>query len=192
MPNPSLEWTATGPSAQTLWRRQSVVKLSYAFSLTPPVSPPKPAEKLAEYSYNEFWIDLPTHWRQVPTPEDRTVTFFSEVDDASITISVDFFEVPDEKAHRVAEKCLESRREALDQMSPGNVNVLNRSIKPHSGGVGLEMNIGAEISGGHVYLYIGYVTTRKIFNFTLVCKSDKFAAAELFNKMMGNIRVQLP
>jgi hypothetical protein len=92
----------------------------------------------------------------------------------------------------VAEKCLASRAEALEKAGPGRVALIQRSIKPHSGGVGLEMSLVAEIPGECVYLYLGYVTSRKVFNFTLVTPPNQVAAFGLYNKTMGNIRVQLP
>jgi hypothetical protein len=169
------------------------LKISYSFTLPPtPTSPPKPAEKLAEYSYNEFLLDLPTHWRQIPTSEDNSLNWRSDVENASITVSADFYQVPDEKAQALAEVCLKSRLEALERLAPSNVNVLSQSIKPYSQGGGLELSFTAEIPG-NVYMYLGYVTPRKIFNFTLVCGPDKFAAADLYNKTMKErLRVKVP
>lgn len=169
------------------------MKISYSFKLPPPVSAPtKAPEKLVEYSYNEFFLDLPEHWRQWPNPEDNTLNWHSPVENASVTISADFYEVPDEKALKFAEVCLNGRNDAMEALAPGKVQVLQRSIKPYSGGSGLEMAYGAQIPG-HTYLYLGYVTPRKVFNFGLTCGPDKFAAADLYNKFMKErLRVKLP
>ena len=168
------------------------MKISYSFSPTP-ASAPKPPERLVEYSYNEFLLDLPEHWRQIPTPQENSFNWHSDVENASITLSADFYEMPEDKATGAAEKSLESRLEALEQLAPGRkVSILHRSIKPHSQGVGLEMSLGAEIPG-HVYLFVGYVTSRKIFNFTLVSSASKHSAADLFNTIMRErLRVMLP
>jgi hypothetical protein len=169
------------------------MKIKYSFKLSPSAATPvKEAEKLVEYSYNEFFLDLPEHWRQVPTPEDRTLNWHSAVENASVTISVDFYEVPEEKALKFAEVCVNGRNDAMESLAPGNVMVLQRSIKPYSGGGALEMAYAAQIPD-HTYLYLGYVSARKVFNFGLTCGSDKFAAGELYNKFMKErLRVKLP
>ncbi len=77
-------------------------------------------------------------------------------------------------------------------MTPGRLQVAQRSIKPHSGGIGLEMSLAAEVPAEHVYIYLGYVTSRKILNFTLVCKPGKEAAAALFNEIVQDFRPRLP
>ena len=162
---------------------------SYSFSLTPPV-PPKP--KLHEYAYNEFLLALPLNWKQIPTTTDATLNFHSSELGAGITISADFYDIPESKAAALADQCLSSRLNAIEQLTPGRVQVLQRSVKPHSGGIGLELSFAAEVPGEHVYLYLGYVTSRKILNFTLVCKPGKEAAAALFNEIVVNFRPRLP
>jgi hypothetical protein len=169
------------------------LKINYSFSLTSPTpATPTPSEKLVEYSYNEFLLGLPEHWRQHPTQEDNSFNWYSEVENASITLSADFYQVPDQKAHELAEVCLKGRNDAMEALAPRQVTVLSRSIKPHSQGTGLELSYSAQIPG-HTYIYLGYVTSRKIFNFGLTCGSDKFAAADLFNKIVREgLRVMLP
>ncbi len=167
------------------------MKISYSFNLSPQ-APAKLPEKLVEYSYNEFFLDLPEHWQLFPTSEDRTLNWHSPVENASVTISVDFYEVPADKALKVAEVCVEGRNGAMEALAPGKVTVLQRSVKPYSGGDGLEMVYAAQIPE-HTYLYLGYVTARKVFNFGLTCGPDKVAAADLYNKFMqGRLRVKLP
>lgn len=162
---------------------------SYSFSLTPP-APPKP--ELHQYEYSEFLLALPSHWKQVPTSEENTLNFQSVEIGAGITISADFYEIPESKAHALAEKNLSSRLDALDRLTPGRVQILQRSIKHHSGGIGLELSFAAEVLNEHFYIYLGYVTSRKILNFTLVCTPGKEAAAALFNGIVPNFRPRLP
>jgi hypothetical protein len=162
---------------------------SYSISLTPP-APPKP--ELQEYAYSEFMLALPLHWKQLPTSTDNTFNFQSELIGAGITVSVDFYDIPESKAQAFAEKNLSSRLEALEQITPGQVQVLLRSIKPHSGGVGLELGFVAEVPNEHVYMYLGYVTSRKILNFTLVCRPGKEAAAALFNEIVPHFQLRFP
>lgn len=168
------------------------MKINYSFKLGSQTSAPKPVEKLVEYSYNEFFLDLPGHWKQIPTSEGNTFNWYSDVEKASITVSADFYEVPEEKAYACAEVCLKGRHDAMESLAPGEVTVLNKSIKPYSGGGGLEICYAAQIPKS-TYLYLGYVTPRKIFHFGLTCGPDKTAAANLFNKIMSEgLRVKMP
>jgi hypothetical protein len=137
-------------------------------------------------------LDLPEHWRQLPTREDNSINWYSEMDNASITLSADFYQVPDQKANALAEVCLKGRHDAMEALAPGQVTVLRRSIKPHSQGIGLEMSYSEQIPG-HTYIYLGYVTSRKVFNFGLTGGPDEFAAADLFNRTVRErLRVMLP
>jgi hypothetical protein len=166
-------------------------QVQYSFGVIPnQQSAPPP--KLAQHSYNEFLLDLPEHWRQIPVAESNTLNFASEKDGAALIISTDFYEIPATIETALAEKCLSSRLNAHEQQFPGRVTVIRQSIKPHSGGSGFEMHYVADGGGEHLILYLGYVTSRKILNFTLVCKPDQMAAFALFNQMMGYFRPKLP
>ena len=161
--------------------------LSYSFSLTPPAPP----EQLHQYAYTEFLIDLPAHWKQVPSSTHNTITFESDTHAAAIIISVDSYEIPAAKAQAVAQQCLASRLEALEQANPGRVNVLRQSVSPHSGGVGLELAFVAQ-TPERAYIYLGHVTSRKVLNFSLIGKLDMQAAAALFDKTIANYRPKFP
>ncbi len=159
---------------------------SYSFSLSPPKA------ELHEYQYNEFLLSLASHWKQVLTAEEGVLNFHSAELGAGITISADFYEIPIDKAHAIAEKCISARIDAYEQLAPGRVHVLKKTIKPHSGGIGLELSLAVEVPNEHVTVYLGYVTSRKILNFTLVCKPDKESATQLFNQIAPNFRPRLP
>lgn len=164
--------------------------LKYSFSLTPP-PPPAPQAK-HRYSYTEFLLDLLPRWRRLPTAGDDTLTFQSDDDGAALIISADFFDIPEDQAQAVAEKNLQSRLAVLEAAGPGRLQVLQQSINPHSGGVGLELTFAAEVEGGHVHLFLGYVTSRKILNFSMVCQSGRHEAAALFNATVTGFRPRLP
>ncbi|MDN4057362.1 hypothetical protein QPK31_03880 [Massilia sp. YIM B02769] len=170
------------------------MKISYSFKLPTAAQPvaPRPAEQSFEYAYNEFYLQLPADWRQIPTPQENTFHYYSEALKAAIIVSIDFYSIPDEKLAMVGERCLGSRQEAIEQLAPGQVALLHRSIKPHSGGSGLELHMGAEVPGKNIHLYLGYVTSRKIFNLTIVCEPDRPAAEALFNAVLANLGVKLP
>ena len=165
----------------------------YAFKL--PQAAPTTATAAAprtDYAYNEFVLSLPSDWAPTATPQENSFNWFSQQAGASITVSVDFYEVSDALAVSLAEKNLLARQEGLERSAPKPVTVIERSIKPHSGGVGQEMIFAAEVQGECFYLYMGYVTPRKIFNFTLVSQAEQAQAFALFNALMGSLRVNLP
>ncbi|WP_457389567.1 hypothetical protein [Roseateles sp. P5_E1] len=164
--------------------------LNYSFSLTQPSAPTAAAKH--SYDDSEFLLDLAHKWRQIPTDEDDGLNFQSDADGAAIIISADFFDIPDAKAQLFAEKCLSSRIEAIQSASQGPVQVLQRAIKPHAGGVGLEMSFAAHAEGEPVHLYLGYVTSRKILNFSMVCQPGKHEAVALFNATVPGFRPRLP
>ncbi len=162
---------------------------SYSFSLTPP-APPKP--RLHEYAYSEFAVFLSDQWRQTPSSEDNTLLFHSSELGASITVSVDFYDIPQDKAALIADKTLSTRLDSLETLAPGKITVRQRAVKPHSSGAALELSFIAEVADDCIYLYLGYVTARKVLNFTLVCAPGGQAAAALYNEVVGNFRPRLP
>jgi hypothetical protein len=167
------------------------MKFNYSIKLPAAVSEPQP-EQLHPYDYNEFSLSLPADWKQLPTGADRTFNWYSDKAGAGITVSADFYEVPEAKWAAVAEVNLNGRHRAFEDVSDGSVNVVQRSVKPYSGGGGLELSYVAHDSRT-TYLYLGYVTSRKVFNFTLTCGADKAAAVALYNRTMADrLRVTIP
>jgi hypothetical protein len=69
--------------------------------------------------------------------------------------------------------------------------VLQRNIQTHSGGCGLELSFAAEVPHEYIYIYLGYITSRKILNFSMLCKPDRRSAAHLFNKTVSRYRPRL-
>lgn len=167
------------------------IKYSFTYSQPYPGTP-KAAEKLVDYPYSEFLVRLPEHWRQIPTSEDTQFNWRSETEKAEITISAHLAQVPEAKFQKGAEVALAARHHSMEELSNGRVEVLVQNIKPHSQGGALEITYAAQIPD-HTHMYLGYVTSRKLFNFGLTCGPDKFAAADLFNKFMRErLRVNVP
>lgn len=166
--------------------------LNYSFSLTSPAPPTPPTSAKHEYNYSEFQLELAAAWRQIPTQEEDTLTFMSDAGGTALIISADFYEIADDKAQAVAEQCISSRINAHRSASQAPLHVLQQSIKPHSSGVGLEMAYAAEAEGEHVYLYLGYVTSRKVLNFSMVCPLGRREAVALFNETVPGFRPRLP
>ena len=169
------------------------MKINYSINLAPPTpAHTKIPEKLVEYAYDEFLLALPEHWKQHPTSVENSFDWQSSVENAAVTVSADFYDIPDGRAMQWAEVCLNGRNKAMEALAPGQVTVFQRSVKPYSGGHGLELAYAAQ-TPDHKYLYLGYVTARKIFNFGLTCGPDKLAAIDLFNKFMQErLRVKIP
>lgn len=167
------------------------MKFSYSFNLSTP-APAGREETLYPYEYNEFMLSLPKDWKQIPTDEERTLTWQSDKERAGITVSADFYEVPESKWASLAEVNLDGRQRAFESVSDEPVTVVNRTIEPYSGGGGLELSFVAHASG-MTYMYLGYITPRKLFNFTLTSGADKRAAIDLYNKtLQARLRVKIP
>lgn len=166
--------------------------LKYSFSLTPPPPPPPPAAAKHTYEYSEFHLTLAHGWRQVPTDEENTFNFVSDGDGAAIVVSLDFFDIPADKAQQMAEFALDRRLDAVRQLAEGPVTLLHRAIEPHASGQGLEMSFAAEPEGGHLHLFLGYVTARKVLNFSMTCPPGKDRAVALFNATVPGFRPRLP
>lgn len=160
----------------------------YSFPLAPPPPPPQARQS---YDYTEFLLELEPKWRQMTTDEGGALNFQSDVDGAAIIISVDFFDIPDDKARGIAEQCLSSRLAAIQAASEKPVQVLSQAIEPHAGGC-LEMSFASEVEGEHVHLYLGYVTSRKLLNFSMVCQPGRHDAVALFNATVPGFRPRLP
>lgn len=159
---------------------------SYSFSLTPP------ALARQEYDSSEFQLDLAATWRQIPTQEENALNFQSDAHGAAVVISADFYDIPDDQALALAEQCISSRIDAHRLSGQAPLTVLQQGVKPHSSGAGLEMSYAAEAEGGHVYLYLGYVTSRKILNFSMICPAGRHEAVALFNATVPGFRPRLP
>jgi hypothetical protein len=166
--------------------------LKYSFALPPPAAPAPAPEARHEYPYSEFLLELPARWRQVPVQEDDTLQFVSDADGAALIISADFFDIPADKAHDIAEQVLHSRIQALQTASEGQVRLLHRDIRPHPSGGGLELSFAAAAEGEHVHLHLGYVTSRKVLNFSMVCQPGASEAIALFNACVPGFRPRLP
>lgn len=149
-------------------------------------------EQAVNHSYNEFILQLPSHWKELPTVETDTLTFRSDIEQATITVNAEFYVIPEDKFDAIAAHCIDSRLDGLQQVRIDKVALLSRSIKPIEGGEGREVIFGAEIPGERIFLYLGYVTPKKVFNFTMACNPDRNAAAALFDKVIPNLQVKLP
>jgi len=163
--------------------------LKYSFPLTPP-APQPPARN--SHDHSEFLLELAAGWRRIPTDEDDALNFQSDDDGAAIIISADFFDIPADRAQAIAEQCIASRIAAIQAASARPVHLLQQAIKPHAGGIGLEMSFVSEVQGEHVHLYLGYVTSRKILNFSMVCQPGWQEAVALFNATVPGFRPRLP
>jgi len=156
---------------------------SYKFSLTAPTPPYKAVEPLFEHAYDEFTLNLPRDWKPAAPTAANAFDFVSEYG-AAIAVSVDLRETPDGEQAALAEAVLDGRRQAMEQLAPGRVEVLHRTVKPHAGGAAQEAVFSAELDGGSIYSCVAYVTSRKVITFGLTSRAGRQRASDLFNNLV--------
>jgi hypothetical protein len=150
------------------------------------------SDKLVEYTFSDFTLDLPRHWRRCALTEDNALHWHSPIDNASVSVSIDAHDLPREEAMQLADERLDARHHALEALAPGQVEVLQRSATPYPGGGGLELMYAAQLAD-QTRVYLGYITPKKIFNFELTCGPDMLEAAELFERFARErLRVKVP
>lgn len=140
--------------------------------------------QMHRYPYNEFMLELPEHWRQYANPDPGAVAFHSEQLGASLIVSVQFFEISQDKAEAVAANNLDARIATHEEQFPGRVETLRRSVQQHSAGKSLETSYVAEVEGEALFMYVGHVTPRKIQSALMVTKPDRQVASSIFNTTM--------
>ena len=150
---------------------------------------PQPA--LNTYSNAEWAIDLPTTWRVIPTETDNSVTFQSDADRAGLFVSVDFYEIPADKAQATADRLINARLARHAQESPGRVDMFDGASRAHWQGSGHEAHCAVAITQGPVVMDAVVVLSRRVLNLTLVCQRDRAAALALFGAVRAHFRPTL-
>ena len=143
------------------------------------------------YANTEYALDLPTNWKVLPTDTDNSVTFQSEADRAALFITVDFYEIPADKARATAERLIEARLAQLETQAPGQVDMFDSGVQPHWRGQGVEMYYAAHVAKRDVVMYFVYVMPRRVVNFTLVSKQDRQQAMALLRAVHSHFRPTL-
>jgi len=92
----------------------------------------------------------------------------------------------------MAELNLDRQIEVYRQQYPGRLEVLRRLIWLRSGSSDIEMTYAAEVEGEHLFLYFGYMTSRKLLGLLLICRPDRGAASRLFTETLGRFRARCP
>jgi hypothetical protein len=148
-------------------------------------------DKLVEYTYTEFWIDLPANWQQTDTGQANVLNWHSSEDEASLTISAEFIDIPAGTESVFAATTVVNRKEALEKAMNRPLTILHESSRPHSQ-VGYDISFGVQVGDEFIVNYAGYVSPRKILHFTLVSKRDKQTAHALYQQLISHLRVKLP
>jgi hypothetical protein len=149
-------------------------------------------DKLVEYTYDEFLIDLPAHWVMVKDGKDEyLLNWQSEQEKASLTISAEFREIPVGTQSVVARMVIANRKELLEKTLGRPVTTLHETAKPNAQ-VGYNVSFGLDGGEDFIMQYAGYISTRKILHVTLVSSRGKFEASKLFQKLVDSLRVKLP
>ncbi len=160
-----------------------------------PFPPPSSAEfqpALNTYSNAEWAIDLPASWRVIPTDTGNSVTFQSDAEGAGLFISVDFYEIPADKAQATADRLVNERlsRHAAD--APGRIDMFDGASQKHWQGSGHEARYAVQVDGRDIVQYAVYVMSRRVLNLTLACgRRDRGSVAALFAAIRTHFRPAL-
>lgn len=149
-------------------------------------------DKLVEYTYDEFWIDLPSHWAMLKDGKDEyLLNWASEQDKASLTISAEFREIPLGTQSVVARMLIANRKESLEKGLGRPVKTMYESAKPNAQ-VGYNVGFGLDAGEDVIVHYAGYISTRKILHFTLMSSRGRDAGSILYQQLVDRLRVKLP
>jgi hypothetical protein len=119
------------------------------------------------------------------------VNFQSDDKRAGIFITVDFYVIPQDKAHATAERLVNTRLAGHEQQARGQVDVFDRGVQRHSQVAGLEMHYAAHIANTDVVMYVVYVMPQRVLNLTLVCKAHRAEALALLDNVRAHFRPKL-
>ncbi len=163
-----------------------------------PVNPflPTPAAPqqvaLNTFANAEWAIDLPTTWRVIPTDTGNSVTFESDAERAGLFISLDFYEIPADKAQATADRLVNARLTRHAAEAPGRIDMFDGASRPHWQGSGHEAHYAVQIDGQDIVQYAVTVLSRRVLNLTLVCRHrDRASAAALFAAIRTHFRPAL-
>ncbi len=156
-----------------------------------PASPDAQRATLSTHRTTEWELDLPANWKQVGLPSDNAVAFESAEGHAGIFITVDFYEIPADKARATAERLINSRLAEHQKQAPGQVDVFDSGTQPHARGAGLEMHYAAHIANTDVVMYVVWVMPRRVLNLTLACQASRAEALTLLNNVRSHFRPKL-
>ena len=127
----------------------------------------------------------------IPTETGNSVTFQSDADRAGLFVSVDFYEIPSDKAQATADRLINARLARHAQESPGRVDMFDGASRPHWQGSGHEAHCAVAITQGPVVMDAVVVLSRRVLNLTLVCQRDRAAALALFGAVRAHFRPTL-
>ena len=154
--------------------------------------PPVAAPAMNTHTTSEYVLELPTSWRVQPSGDGNAVTFQSDADGAALFITVDFYEIPADKARATAERLINTRLATLEKQAPGQVDMFDSDAKPHWQGQGIEMYYAAHVAKQDVVMYFVYVMPRRVLNLTLVSKKGRKEAMALLRAVHSHFRPNLP
>lgn len=154
-----------------------------------PDAPAAPA--MNTHTTTEYELDLPTRWKVRPSGDGNAVTFQSDADRAALFITVDFYEIPADKARATAERLINTRLATLESRSPGQVDMFDSGVQPHWQGQGIEMYSASHVAKQDVVMDFVYVMPRRVLNLTLVSKMDRKEAMALLRAVHSHFRPKL-
>ena len=99
-------------------------------------------------------------------------------DHAGLFVSVDFYEIPADKALATAERLLQTRLAQHNAQAPGQVELFDSGMQPQ--GAGVEMHCAVQIGRDDVVLHAVYVMPRRVLNLTMATRHKRARAQSLF------------
>ena len=147
---------------------------------------------MVEYTYDEFWIDLPAHWQMNKDgKDDYILNWSSKEEQASLTVSVEFRDVPEGIERPMAQMLIANRKESLERSLQRKVAPLHESIKENAK-IGFNVAFGVDAGDNLIIHYAGYISMRKVLHFTLVSNRGREEATKLYRTLTESLRVKLP
>jgi hypothetical protein len=173
-----------------MWRQTIFVGLVLAGCgpTKSPDAPPKASptvsnpETRMHFEHQEFVLDLDPSWRRVPGDDPEQFAFESQVLDSKLTISVMAAAIPLEKRRRAADRVLELRKQAEQEVdSNRRVTYGDATVREHNDKESFEIAYAGYDNRGTIFRFTGYVTANKILSFYCETKTtDNERAKQIF------------
>lgn len=154
-----------------------------------------------QWSHAEFEFNSALEWQQAPTQEASRMVLVNQETGTTLTLSMDTFAIPAEKFEEVARQVVKIRQDAhrksvenvLKDGEPVQLVFGDERIAPHASGLAWEMSYAGSEAGKKVFMFLGYVTARKIVHLFVDTRLP-LAAGEIdvFQDVLKGFHVTLP
>lgn len=173
-----------------MWRQTIFVGLVLAGCgpTASPEAPPKASSIVSNlknrmhFEHQEFVLDLDPSWRRVPGDDPEQFAFESQELDSKLTISVMAAAIPIEKRKQAADKVLELRKQAEQEVdSSRQVTFGDATVRALPENDSFEITYAGYDNRSTIFRFTGYVTANKILSFYCETKTaDNERAKQIF------------